>query len=196
MWPFTLFEVANDVPKEYFKKKKIIQCVVVKIVDGDTFRLRHTTFWHKNSIFDGSIAQHTLNVRIAAVDAPETSKSGPNNGQKFSEEAKIFATKHLLGKSVKLKLLSIDQYGRIIGLIFYKKDGLHVFTSSERNMSEELLRKGLAVVYRQGGAQYDGGIERWNLLEAEAIRKKVGMWVNGSEKVELPSEFKKKKNKV
>ena len=61
----------------------------------------------------------------------------------------------------------------------------------ELDISEQLLLNGLGVVYRQGGAQYDGSISRWEELENAAIRHKKGIWVNGKGAAELPSDYKK-----
>jgi len=49
----------------------------------------------------------------------------------------------------------------------------------ELDISEQLLLNGLGVVYRQGGAQYDGSISHWEELKNAAIRHKKGIWVNG-----------------
>ena len=61
----------------------------------------------------------------------------------------------------------------------------------ELDISEQLLLNGLGVVYRQGGAQYDGSISRWEELENVAIKNKKGIWVNGKSAAELPSDYKK-----
>lgn len=91
-----------------------------------------------------------------------------------------------------IKLLSRDQYGRVIGLVRFRDNTfLPNFLVSKKDMSEQLLMHGLAAVYRQGGAQYDGPVERWNSLERQAIRSKRGMWMNGEHNAELPSEYKK-----
>ncbi len=191
---FTRFQTTNDIPSAYFKDKKEIYGVVVHVTDGDTVRVRHVTSWHSNSKFTGSLSDNTIIIRLAAVDAPETAKQG-REGQPYSEEAKKFVTENLKGKKVRIKLLAKDQYGRALGRLKYHKTGLFILTSSERDISEQLLSKGLAVVYRGGGAQYDGGIEQWNKLEQKAILKKRGMWMNGSDKVQLPSQYKRQSKK-
>ena len=61
----------------------------------------------------------------------------------------------------------------------------------ELDISEQLLLNGLGVVYRQGGAQYDGGISRWEELENVAVKNKKGIWVNGRAAADLPSDYKK-----
>eukprot|EP00952_Eustigmatos_sp_NYUAD-ZCMA_P008631 35930-Eustigmatos_ZCMA.PRE.1 len=59
-------------------------------------------------------------------------------------------------------------------------------------MSEDLLREGLAVVYRQGGAEYDGRLQRFEQLEAKAKKAKRGLWSAGK-RLETPAQFKAKK---
>ena len=59
-------------------------------------------------------------------------------------------------------------------------------------LGQELLKRGLARVYRQG-AQYDGSIERWNRLEAKAERSRVGMWGHGGVN---PGAYKKAQKKA
>ncbi|RYH21181.1 hypothetical protein EON65_21285 [archaeon] len=184
------FETASDIPDSFFKGKKIIHTVVEKIVDGDTVRVRHKSCTRARS-YEGPMKDHTIMVRIAAVDTPETAKRG-EKGQPFAEEARLFTEKQLKNKEVDVKLLSKDKYGRVIGRISYKSTYFFGMVSIKRDISEELLKQGLAVVYRQGGAQYDGGVAQWNALEQRAIQQKKGMWKNGKDKVETPAQYKRK----
>jgi micrococcal nuclease len=179
------FENAGDIPSEYFREKRIIEGKVLKIVDGDTFRVRHLGKEH----FDGPMNEHTLSIRLAAVDTPEKAKNG-NSGQEYADEAASFAERKLLNKKVQIKLLSRDQYGRVVARVMYK-ERLFIFQRSY-DIGEQLLRKGLAVVYRQGGAQYDGSMKHWTDLEEIAIRKRKRIWKNGLDQAKLPSDYKKK----
>eukprot|EP00596_Hydrurales_sp_CCMP1899_P004350 CAMPEP_0119039160 /NCGR_PEP_ID=MMETSP1177-20130426/8520_1 /TAXON_ID=2985 /ORGANISM="Ochromonas sp, Strain CCMP1899" /LENGTH=236 /DNA_ID=CAMNT_0007002707 /DNA_START=167 /DNA_END=877 /DNA_ORIENTATION=+ len=189
-----LYETVDSIPKQYFKEQKTITGEVVKINDGDTFRMRHIPGFWANSDFKGALKDHTLVVRIYAVDTPETPKFG-NSGQPYGEDASKFAEKTLLNKKISVKLLSKDRYGRIIGVVNYHKDGFLGVKGKEADISEELVKEGLAVVYRQGGAQYDGSIQRWDKLELMAKKQKIGIW--SQQKVQLPSEYKKEtKEKV
>jgi endonuclease YncB( thermonuclease family) len=80
----------------------------------------------------------------------------------------------------------------VIGLIRYRDNViLPDFLTSKKDISEQLLANGLATVYRQSGAQYDGSVDKWNALEKDAIRRKRGIWMNGEMNAELPSEYKK-----
>jgi endonuclease YncB( thermonuclease family) len=190
------FETIDDIPSAYFKSKTSIDGEVIKVSDGDTFRLRHTPktlFGTASSEYTGSIKQHTIPVRLYAVDTPETAKFGAE-GQPFADEATKFTEGKVLGKKVSVKLLAKDRYGRAIAAVSYRAPGLVPMTNGpEEDLSEELLRRGLAVVYRQGGAQYDGSIDKWNKIEAEAKKKKLGIWsVENVATMESPGDYKKR----
>lgn len=177
------FETVEDIPAIYFKEKTEIPAFVVKVTDGDTYRVRHLA--NKNSRdFKGSLKEHTIPIRLAAVDTPEVAKQG-QPGQRFGDVAKKFAQDRILNKEVSVKLLGKDQYNRVIGLVKYKSEG------KEYDLAEELLKNGYAVVYRQGGARYDGKIERWNSLENMAKIERKGIWEDGVENVQLPSDYKR-----
>lgn len=187
-----VFETATDIPSKYISENREISGKIVKITDGDTMRLRHTPsrLFGSAADFKGPLSEHTIVIRIAGVDTPETAKFG-NAGQAFANEAKEFATQKLLRKNVKVKLLSRDQYGRIVGAIKYSERNM-IGLQSTKDISEELLSEGLAVVYRQGGAKYDGGVQKYNRLEEAAINARKGVWRNGRSKADLPSDYKQK----
>ena len=147
-------------------------------------------FW-SSPTYTGNLKDHTLAVRIYAVDTPETAKFG-NPGQPYGEEATKFVEERLLKKKVSVKLLSKDRYGRALAAVTYHEDGILFMKGKKADISEELVKKGLAVIYRQGGAQYDGNIARWNKLEEMARRQKVGIWSQDAAATELPSEYKKR----
>jgi micrococcal nuclease len=190
-----VFETADDVPPEYFRNQKEIKAIVVKVTDGDTFRVRHVTGNEKTAPrYDGALKGNTIAVRLAAVDAPETAKFG-EAGQPLGEAAKVFVEERVAGKRVTVKLLSRDRYGRVVALVKYRDNAwLPNFLCTKKDISEQLLLHGMAAVYRQGGAQYDGPITRWNELEKQAIRYKRGIWMNGEQNADLPSAYKKAMN--
>ena len=99
----------------------------MKITDGDTYRVRHVNRNNKDPKFKGLLSENTIVVRIAAVDTPETAKFG-NGGQKLGPAATEFARERLFGKKVSVKLLSKDQYGRVVGLVKYKEPKVGLFT--------------------------------------------------------------------
>ena len=108
-------------------------------------------------------------------------------GQPFAVEARNFVRKELLNQKVTLKLLRKDQYSRAVCSVKYGP------WYSKKDLAEELLKNGYAVVYREGGAEYDGKKAYFETLEENAKRKKVGIW---SQKgyIEKPSDYKQLKN--
>lgn len=178
---------TEDIPVSYFKEKRELEGDIVKVIDGDTYKFYNFNSMEK--LFGIRLNQRSreaMTIRIYGVDTPETPKQG-NPGQKYGLEAKEFASKKLLTKKVKVKLLKKDQYNRVLGVVRYN-EGLRWNV----DMSEELLKQGLATVYRQGGAEYDGRKDTLEQLEKDAINARKGMWSNGKENAELPSEYKKK----
>ena len=115
--PFRQYDTANDIPKSYFKDKKVIRGKVIKVIDGDTIRIRHTPLYPisrgEKGCIDRKLTECTISVRLYGVDAPETPKFG-NEGQPYAQEAKEYIFKQVYDKNVKIKLLRRDQYSRAI----------------------------------------------------------------------------------
>ena len=89
---------------------------------------------------------------------------------------------------MQLKLLRKDQYGRAVCKV---ETGLQIFPPfTRKDVSIELIRRGLASVYTGGGAEYDGNRAVFETKEAEAKRKKLGLWSQG-DNVVSPAEFKR-----
>jgi|MDSY01.2.fsa_nt_gb micrococcal nuclease len=196
------YNTCEDLPPALFRKRATLTGRVVKVADGDTFRALHLPPLSalRLGLLPGAgakipkarggrakLSDSTLIIRIAAVDCPESAHFG-SPGQPFADVATKFTESELAGKRVRLQLLSRDQYGRAVAMVTYRR-GLR-----RRNISVELLRRGLAVVYRQGGAQYgsDGrGVARWNRIEKQAKRRSAGLWAAKGAAVD-PAAYKKR----
>eukprot|EP00747_Dinoflagellata_sp_TGD_P187292 gnl/TRDRNA2_/TRDRNA2_44861_c0_seq1.p2 gnl/TRDRNA2_/TRDRNA2_44861_c0~~gnl/TRDRNA2_/TRDRNA2_44861_c0_seq1.p2 ORF type:complete len:232 (+),score=37.52 gnl/TRDRNA2_/TRDRNA2_44861_c0_seq1:45-740(+) len=180
---FRRWQTADDIPKRMVSGKRSFSGVVTSVSDGDTMRVRHMPWLLTDPRFSGRASDHTIAVRIGAVDCPEIAHFG-NKGQPFGEDAKDWVKKRLLNKWVTVKVLAKDQYSRVVGMVYYR----NWFT---RNLSKELLKAGLAQVYRQSGAQYDGEKQAYEKLEARAKANKRGIWSLGK-KFESAAEYKAK----
>jgi micrococcal nuclease len=161
---------------------------VEKIVDGDTFRVRHYPFYPLSigSKYPGKLSESTISVRMYGVDCPELAHFG-NPEQPYAKEASDYTRGMVDGKVVRIKLLRKDQYNRAVSKVTIK--GMLPFSKSD--VSLRLAEEGLATLYTGGGAEYDGKRE---LLESKidsAKRRKRGMWKEGK-KLETPAEYKKK----
>lgn len=115
---------------------------VVAITDGDTFKLLTN---------DSTL----VIVRLANIDCPEKK-------QPFSQRAKQFVSDAIFGKIVIINELKKDRYKRSVAYVIYN-DNL--------NLSEELLKKGLAWHYKQYSKD-----SKLQSLEDDARLKKIGLW--------------------
>jgi endonuclease YncB( thermonuclease family) len=118
---------------------------VLSIGDGDTLRVRE--------------GNRTLNVRLACIDAPESSQApfGAQARQQLQALAPV-------GSSVELRIKATDHYGRSVAEL----------TRAGRNLNQTLVASGVAFVYWQ----YIAGCDRqtYGRLETEARLKRLGVW--------------------
>jgi len=122
---------------------------VLSIGDGDTLRVRE--------------GNRTVNVRLACIDAPETSQA-PFGGQ-ARQQLQVLAP---VGSTVELRVLATDRYGRTVAEL----------SRGGRNINQALVASGGAFVYWQ----YIAGCDRqsYGRLETAARLKRLGVWgVNG-----------------
>jgi micrococcal nuclease len=142
---------------------KFIETKVIKVVDGDTIKVR--------------IDKKIVNVRILNIDTPEV--YGPKGKQPFGKEASLFANNTLEGKLVKLELSKkkkpYDNYGRLLAYVFVNgelyetlivREGLariaYVFEPdtkylSELRESEKLAKKDKKNIWSIDGYVDDSG---------------------------------------
>ncbi|HRO42280.1 MAG TPA: thermonuclease family protein [Flavipsychrobacter sp.] len=127
------------------------------------------------SIFDGDTFtlltsdKKQIKIRLHGVDCPE-------KGQPFGQKAKGFVSKRIFSKMVAVSPKKKDRYGRTLGLVFIEGECLN----------EALLKNGFAWHYMR----YDKN-KLWSELEAEARRKKIGLWAD--KHAQPPWEFRKAK---
>ena len=121
---------------------------VVSVGDGDTLRVRQNG--------------KTLTVRLACIDAPESSQEP--HGAQASQALKALVP---IGSGVDLRIKTTDRYGRSIAEI----------SRQGRNINQDLVASGAAFVYWQ----YIKGCERqtYGRLETEARLDRQGVWSTG-----------------
>ena len=122
---------------------------VLSIGDGDTLRLRE--------------GNRTVNVRLACIDAPESSQApfGAQARQQLQALAPV-------GSSVELRVKATDRYGRSVAEL----------TKGGRNLNQALVASGVAFVYWQTIAGCDR--QTYGRLETGARLKGLGVWgMNG-----------------
>jgi endonuclease YncB( thermonuclease family) len=130
---------------------------VTKVSDGDTIHLT-------------TPEQTKLKVRLYGLDAPETdkmnNKTGKVNipGQPYGDESWKALENKVMGKQVKLDILDIDKYRRMVGMIYL----------NDRNINLEMIREG----YAEAFIEYLKEPYRSEFLkvEKEARSMKRGIW--------------------
>jgi endonuclease YncB( thermonuclease family) len=183
--PFQRFLTVQDIPSSYFDRQApFLRGRVVSVSDGDTLRFLHVPTWFHSSKIksDQKMSEVALPIRVCSIDTPETAKFG-NPGQPFGEEAKQKLSQLTENRTVRVRLLDRDQYSRAVAEV---RVGLWPFF---KYVDEQMLKDGLAEVYKGGGAVYGRkGKEGYLGLEQAARDRKVGMWSQKDR--ESASEFK------
>lgn len=187
MQPFwKRYESVHDVPQKYIGSKKILRGRAVRISDGDTIRFLHTpVFWSKKALQKGERSSKVaLPIRLCTIDTPETAKFG-KPGQPFGVDAKQKLRELLENKKVRVRLLSLDQYGRGVAQVFTRP------WLRRRHVDETMLKCGLAEVYEGSGAKYGPkGLSYYLALQEAARQQKLGIW--SLKKRESAAEYKKR----
>jgi len=118
---------------------------VVGVTDGDTISVLHNA--------------GEVRVRLSGIDCPE-------KGQAYGRHAKLFTSQAAFGRTVTVQVVDYDRYGRVVG---------EVILPDGTNLSQELVRAGLAWWYRQ--YSFDRELAG---LEAQARAERRGLWADAS----------------
>jgi len=177
MWQFTkvcfillmtLFFTATVFAKEPIRT---VEGTVIAVSDGDTLRLETS---------EGT----KLRVRLYGIDAPETERISRRTGvvtrpgQPFGEEAHEALKSKVLRRNVKIDIIDIDRWKRMVGMVYL--DG--------RNINLEMVKEGWAWAYRQ----YLDRPYASEFIDAEkeARTKRIGLWQQANP--QPPWEFRKR----
>ena len=128
---------------------------VVKIADGDTLTLLLEKTQYK--------------IRLAQIDTPE-------KGQPYGQKAKQALGNMVFNKLIKVKIETIDRYGRYVADIYLDK----------KHVNAELVKAGAAWVYRK----YSNN-KVLILLEQDAKKNKIGLWGMQEDQIMAPWEWRK-----
>jgi len=191
--PYTVsYSTAADVPEKLVRRQGWLGGVVASVPDGDGLRIEHippvnipSFFGQANQVRQQKLSARTISIRLYGIDAPEVAKFG-QKGQPYAQESKKYLQNMVQGRHVNVQMLSRDQYGRIVGRV---RVGRWPFRA---DVSEEMLKGGLAEVYTGGGAQYAGNEMELRALEAHAKNEKRGMWEMGESRLESPADYKRR----
>jgi endonuclease YncB( thermonuclease family) len=148
--------------------------LVKKVVDGDTVQVITS---------EGT----RLKIRLYGIDAPEMAKINRRTGivakpgQPYGEEAYRALESKVLGKSVKIVIMDIDRYRRMVSILY-----LH-----DEDINLEMVKEGWAWAYRE----YLTRPHASEYIDAEndARSKKLGLWTQANPLP--PWEFRKRLRK-
>ena len=196
---FRRFKTAMDIPPEYFKQNRIITGRVVAVNDTDNLRIIHysplqrlLSFIPFSGLFlnrkIANVKYETINVRLAGIDAPEMGHFG-GKPQPLAPEALEWLKKRTLHRTVHVRLMRLDQYSRAVCLVHTTPQPFLLFWWWHRHVNVEMVREGLACVYRLGGKEYGASERTLEAAERDAKRRRKGIW--GLKNLILPSEYKK-----
>lgn len=127
---------------------KTIEGNVIKVSDGDTLTV--------------VTADTKYKIRLARIDAPEMAHFG-KPAQPFGKEARAHLRQLLEGKTVSVDIEALDRYGRSVGTVYL----------NHQNVNLTMVQDGYAWVYRE----YSNGGDDLMMLEKDARRKRIGLWM-------------------
>ncbi len=153
---FSFFVFSTEVHAEAPVKLDVFESVVIKVIDGDTVRLK-----------DGTL------VVYLGIDAPELKRKVDNawvyDPEPYAEEAAKFNKAMVEGKKVIVEIDPVkkhDRFGRLMAYVYVDK----VLAA------EELLRNGLAKA-NSPSLMMKHRIRFWSLEEMAWTGKK-GLWAD------------------
>ena len=134
---------------------------VLSVGDGDTIRVTGTTDVNKTT------------VRLACIDAPETSQAPYGNDARRALQGEL-----AIGTEVSLRTKATDRYGRTVAEVL----------KGTTNINQALVQSGVAFVYWQYIEGCD--LETYSRLENEARLKSLGVWAVPSG-IQRPWDYRK-----
>lgn len=129
--------------------EEILDGQVIEIYDGDTLTLLVKT----------ETQDKKYKVRFFGIDAPEAD-------QDYGKDARNALREKILGKNVRVSVVSVDRYGRSVGKVMF----------GGRYINKEMVAEGNAWYYP------DYAAKEYDLASAEkdARSRKLGLWQNKS----------------
>ncbi|MDD4356527.1 MAG: thermonuclease family protein [Smithellaceae bacterium] len=169
--PAFIILVACTESPVYAKASRTVKGTVTRVYDGDTIQIT-------------TLNQTILRVRLYGIDAPETPKTDYQTGQwnmpgqSHGKESAEALKNKILDHKVKLDIIDVDRYRRMVGIIRLEN----------RNINLEMLMEGYADCY----IKYLRHPYRKPFLDAcrKAKSAKRGIW--SLPEYERPQEFRRR----
>ena len=136
---------------------------VISVGDGDTIRVHE--------------AGHSITVRLACIDAPETAQRPYGLQSRSALSALVPA-----GSAVILKVQTVDRYGRTVAELL----------NSSGNVNQLMVGRGHAFAYRKYLRQCDGNT--YLSLERQAQNAGLGVWSVGRTGISRPWDYRRSRS--
>jgi micrococcal nuclease len=123
----------------------------IEVLDGDTLIVTRN--------------EKVYRVRLAYIDAPEKSQKSLE-GVPVGKQITAYLRKNLLGKTVQLKVLGRDIYGRLLAEVYFKG----------KFVNYHLVNRGLAVLYSR--SRFQTRRQKREFLQAYYLAQdnRAGIW--------------------
>lgn len=179
----------------HFLRRRSVFGRVTSVGDGDNLRVFHTpggmlTGWgwlpgRMIPVTRKDLKDQTVHIRIAGVDAPEGAHFG-RTPQPYSAEALEWLKNYVCGRNVRAYVHSKDQYDRVVANVKVRKGFFR------KDVGLEMLKAGMATVYEaKTGAEFGNLRAEYELAEAEAKKKRIGLWSQSKRRLVSPHTYKK-----
>ncbi|PWY86993.1 nuclease domain protein [Aspergillus heteromorphus CBS 117.55] len=198
------FPTAASISPSFLRRRSILGRVT-SVGDGDNFRIYHTPGgrlagwgwlpWKKVPVSRRDLKDETIHIRLAGIDAPELAHFG-RPAQPFGKEAHDWLTAYLTNRRVRAYVHRQDQYQRVVATVFVRRALDFPIPFRRRDVSYEMLKKGMATVYEaKFGAEFGGAAreDKYRKAETWAKAKGMGLWMGfrrDANKWESPREYK------
>ncbi len=153
---------------------------LIRVIDGDTIEAVTNAYNDINRIKVGKIYR----IKLYGIDCPELDQPFGTNAKKFT--IKILTNLH--ANYLEIQEMAKDKYNRIIAKVL-------IVQPSEWNIKIDLIPSLINSGYAWVSDKYckDDICQEWKKLQAEAKKKKIGLW---SQPNPIPPwEWRKRKKK-
>lgn len=154
--------------------------IVTHVGDGDGFKLFHIPMFRSSKYTKNS---PKLKIRLAGIDAPEV-RYYNIKAQEHAKESQDFLKSLIYKKKIKVEVLGIDMYNRILGFAFVKTGWFRW-----KNVNIEMIKNGMACVYSEKNAIYGKYKNELFKYSKNAQKNRIGMW--RCDNLVLPSTYKR-----
>ena len=158
--------------EQAYMRTKVLPLVIFLLVLATA---AHAGEFKVTRVYDGDTIQAVghdveIKVKLINIDAPEISHKRGQPSQPYAQKAKEHLTKLIQGKVVDVKGYGLDRYDRVLGVVYL----------NGKNINLEMVKEGLAEVYRGKVTRTDFKLMPYHAVEREARNLQKGIWSMGT----------------